>query len=486
MTEALDLKTRILRLRKRLRTPESAVVTSATQGLENRLEALRRKIPRRQTGSTTADVQLLDQIRTIESPTANGSENRDARPGTIQSVGSLLSRFEEQRATIETWRDRGVFAEGAALLHGSEARSIRKLLDQALALIRSSANSGSDAAAFSNLLETIDRHVTQRMASIRPHADRRMRRLAQIEQLRDLFLMVAQGARPRLSELEELANGIIIDVDRDHYPILDFRAQLDPALMVAAHALNVAHLSAYLAAADIAWRAHRTSIVVAALVQDIGMLAGAEPPASAELAAAMLLHEGELTRQQRAEMERHPIFATMFLEQIGLDVAFADAAGAHHERLDGSGYPQALSAAAVSPTARLLAVADAYVGRRAARAHRPAQSAKTTLTEMLAEAEAGKFDNQWAIGLLQISLYPVGSIVELSSGEIAEVVAPQQTGADPNLAMLPIVRVFLDRSGASPNVSSYWNLAQRPDCRIVRQLADIEAAELVAQNERAA
>jgi DNA-binding NarL/FixJ family response regulator len=62
----------------------------------------------------------------------------------------------------------------------------------------------------------------------------------------------------------------------------------------------------------------------------------------------------------------------------------------HRERLDGSGYPRGLSGSAISRSARVLGVADAYLSMCEPRAHRPARSAADAAAELRAEVKTGR------------------------------------------------------------------------------------------------
>jgi len=88
----------------------------------------------------------------------------------------------------------------------------------------------------------------------------------------------------------------------------------------------------------------------AALVHDLGQVgvptAALETPASSPAA--------------RAQLEMHPHFTLRLLAASPALGDIAAVAAAHHERLDGSGYPEGLSGAKLSRPARLLAVADEY------------------------------------------------------------------------------------------------------------------------------
>ncbi len=67
-----------------------------------------------------------------------------------------------------------------------------------------------------------------------------------------------------------------------------------------------------------------------------------------------------------------PARTRVTLAELLAEVALAAIAAAHHERMDGSGYPRGLSGGALSAEGRLLAAADFYQSRTEPRPHRPA------------------------------------------------------------------------------------------------------------------
>jgi HD-GYP domain-containing protein (c-di-GMP phosphodiesterase class II) len=100
------------------------------------------------------------------------------------------------------------------------------------------------------------------------------------------------------------------------------------------------------------------------------------------IADAILHKPGALTEAEWNEMTRHPEIGARILEHAGL----RDIAGwvlAHHERLDGRGYPFGLAADEIPLEARILAVADAYEAMIADRAYRAGMPAEAARDELL-------------------------------------------------------------------------------------------------------
>jgi HD-GYP domain-containing protein (c-di-GMP phosphodiesterase class II) len=95
------------------------------------------------------------------------------------------------------------------------------------------------------------------------------------------------------------------------------------------------------------------------------------------------------------EIERirlHPYLSERVLGRCGGLRPLAALAGAHHERLDASGYHRGSAAAQLTAPARVLAAADVWTALREARAHRPAWSVAQAMDALRGEVRAGRLD----------------------------------------------------------------------------------------------
>jgi HD-GYP domain-containing protein (c-di-GMP phosphodiesterase class II) len=111
---------------------------------------------------------------------------------------------------------------------------------------------------------------------------------------------------------------------------------------------------------------------VAGVLHDIGKLG---------ISDAVLLKPHRLESHEWQEIQRHPEIGARILEHANL----RDVAGwvlAHHERIDGMGYPRALAGAAIPLEGRILAVADAYEAMTADRPYRAALSPEEARAEL--------------------------------------------------------------------------------------------------------
>ena len=98
----------------------------------------------------------------------------------------------------------------------------------------------------------------------------------------------------------------------------------------------------------------------------------------------------------------------------------------HHERHDGSGYPSGMAGNVIPITGRMLGIIDAYDAMASARPYRAAISRHQALRQIYAARDS--LFQAAMVEQLQVCLgvYPTGSLVELSTGEVAIVMAQNQ------------------------------------------------------------
>jgi putative nucleotidyltransferase with HDIG domain len=97
---------------------------------------------------------------------------------------------------------------------------------------------------------------------------------------------------------------------------------------------------------------------------------------------------GPLSDSEWEAMRRHPELGEAIAREEGHPEDVADWVRHHHERLDGTGYPDELQGEQIPTGARIIAVLDAYVGMTSPRAYRPPIPAAVALEEL--EHAAGK------------------------------------------------------------------------------------------------
>jgi HD-GYP domain-containing protein (c-di-GMP phosphodiesterase class II) len=141
---------------------------------------------------------------------------------------------------------------------------------------------------------------------------------------------------------------------------------------------------------------------VTSIALGIGALLGFGESALRELRRAALLHDlgklsisnrvldkpGALSDAELAAFKRHPLLTEQILGRVPSFGRLAAVASAHHERLDGSGYPRGLAGDELTMPMRVLAVADVYEALASDRPYRPAYPPEVALELMRAEVPA--------------------------------------------------------------------------------------------------
>ena len=102
---------------------------------------------------------------------------------------------------------------------------------------------------------------------------------------------------------------------------------------------------------------------------------------------------GPLGAGERERVRMAPYLTERMLRQSEALGPLGAIAVQHRERLDGSGYPNALTGASISRPARILGAADAYRAMREPRPYRDALSAEQAAAELRADVKAGRFDS---------------------------------------------------------------------------------------------
>jgi hypothetical protein len=313
--------------------------------------------------------------------------------------------------------------------------------------------------------------VATRLKTLTAGVERHRQEATRIHRLADLLTALEADRLGDLQPFIDLAEDVLADA-RAGGPLRFLEGDATrPAHFVACHSLTVARVVARVLRFDLDLRARPLEPVLAALLHDVGML---------RVPAEILAIPGRLSDEQRRAVEAHC--------RVGAEVAarllpgatwLSEAALSHHERLDGTGYPDGLREFQLAPLTRLLAVCDVYAGICACRPDRPARETRTALADTLLLAEQGQLDRTYAEHLLQLTFYPVGSAVELADGSLGMVVATPNNRRDFHSPARPVIALLTDAQGEPLPTPRHLDLAQCDSHSIVRSLSSIERRELL-------
>lgn len=298
--------------------------------------------------------------------------------------------FFLDRKNFELW---SIFAEG-------EAREIRFPADRGIA--GSVATTGqmintTDAYKDSRFNPEIDEKTGYRTRSMLtvPMKDRRGETIGVLQVLNgvggaftedDEELLLAIASQASVS----VENTIFMDTRRQMFENLlkalaDTIDMRDPT--TAGHSKKVMEYSVAIAQAMALSENEVLVVRYAAYLHDYGKIGVKD---------AILLKPGKLTDEEMDEVREHVNITRRILERIDFEEELVDIpqiAALHHERLDGSGYPQGLSGEDIPIGARIIAVADVFDALTSKRHYRASMSMEGALA-LIEEKSGTEFDSQ--------------------------------------------------------------------------------------------
>lgn len=146
-------------------------------------------------------------------------------------------------------------------------------------------------------------------------------------------------------------NNIIKEAGEDPLVKEGLRELHDYDILTYIHSVDVCESAIYLGLSYYYSKDRLILLARAALLHDIGKM---------KIPLQILYSSHALSEQDWAIMKLHPVYsATWVLEHLG-NQKIASIVIAHHEKLDGSGYPFGLAGSQISLDARILAIADIY------------------------------------------------------------------------------------------------------------------------------
>jgi HD-GYP domain-containing protein (c-di-GMP phosphodiesterase class II) len=174
--------------------------------------------------------------------------------------------------------------------------------------------------------------------------------------------LASEGLDARVAALEPMARVILIDDDRLDNVALAFAAVIDAkSSFTHGHSERVTEYAGLIAVGLGMAPARRRWLHRAALLHDIGKLG---------VSNGILDKPGRLDADEWVAIKRHAELSETILERSAVFRDMAAVAGAHHERLDGGGYPRHLAGAQIPLEARIITTADIFDALTAARPYR--------------------------------------------------------------------------------------------------------------------
>jgi len=185
------------------------------------------------------------------------------------------------------------------------------------------------------------------------------------------------------------------------------------------------------------------------LLQDIG---------KTRLPRELIEKRGRLSAEEYERAKLHVNYAVEILRSsAGLPPELAKAASLHHERFDGSGYPNRLQGPNIGMIGSIAAIVDSYDAMTVRRPYAEPQPPSAAISTLYKQRGL-RYDAALVEQFIRcIGIFPVGSFVRLNSGEVGIVIAQ-----NPSKRLQPRVMVVLDPEGQPMRPQKMLDLSRGP------------------------
>lgn len=205
---------------------------------------------------------------------------------------------------------------------------------------------------------------------------------------------------------------------------------------------------------------------------DLGMAAHLHEIGMIKLPSQLYMSNKVLTPQERQAITAHTVLGFKILRAANYPMTVCLAVLESHENVDGSGYPRGLVAEKISQYAKIVSVCSTYAALSSPRPFRHAFDGHQSLVEIL-KGTNKRYDDATVKSLLTLlSLFPMGTYVQLANGAIGMVVQANEENARE-----PVVKILIGPNKEKLSDSLVVK-TETSEYKIARALSVQQTAEL--------
>ena len=266
-----------------------------------------------------------------------------------------------------------------------------------------------------------------------------------VEDIEEIFEHVSDGGKLNVIRLKKSVEPIVDSISRNPDALLWVARLKKHDEYTYQHSLGAAIWSVSLGRQLGLPRHDLRSLAMGCLLMDVGKL---------RVDPKLLQADRELTLEEMAQMYSHVSYGLEIIQESGIiNQDVIDMVAYHHERYDGSGYPDGLTQDNIPSFARIAAIVDTYDAITSNRSYAAAVSPSEAI-RLLYQSRDADFQAELVEAFIQaVGIYPAGTLVELSSGEVGVVVAEYRSRR-----LRPKVMVLLDADKKTLSESRMVNL----------------------------
>jgi HD-GYP domain-containing protein (c-di-GMP phosphodiesterase class II) len=245
---------------------------------------------------------------------------------------------------------------------------------------------------------------------------------------------VRMGKQIAIEHIEPVVERIVESIFRQQDALLPLAQLKNHDDYTFQHSVSVCALMTSFARALELPREIIREIAIGALLHDVGKATIPDP---------ILNKPGKLTDAEFEQMKTHVVQSKIILEATpGISPVALSVAAQHHERFDGSGYPNKLKGDGINQYGQMSAIVDVYDAITSNRCYHEGMPPTEALRKILEWSKFHFNPELVQVFIRSLGIYPTGSLVRLESGRLA-VVEEQY----PDKLMEPRVRIIFHTRG---------------------------------------
>ncbi len=260
----------------------------------------------------------------------------------------------------------------------------------------------------------------------------------------------------------EVSLSKIIDLMKENKNIFLFLYGLDEGKnYLVVHSVNVTFYSLLIGMALKYTPVKLRELGLGTMLIDAGMV---------KMPAYIIHKQSNLTDHEFNQIKTHPLLGYRALRQLGkVPEKSANICLQHHEQFDGKGYPRGLKGTQIDEYARIASISDSYEAQIASRSYRKRLFFYHAMKNLLSSG-INRFDPViLRVFLSRMSVYPIGSIVELNDNSVGIVV-----GSVPQKPLRPLVKLIFDSEKNPIEETLIINLLEESSLYITRAMDESE------------
>jgi HD-GYP domain-containing protein (c-di-GMP phosphodiesterase class II) len=275
---------------------------------------------------------------------------------------------------------------------------------------------------------------------------------------------IIEGKKVTGSRVYSIAERIIAQfrLDKDTFVsfinIFGFLGETDDYLY--SHSINVAILSAGIGMALEYKEEQLLNLCVSSLLHDLGLL---------KVPEKIIKKPGKLNKEEFVQVKKHCSYGVDLLANFtDLSESIQEVVYQHHERINGTGYPEGKRRDEISEAAKIIAIIEVYEAMTHPRPYRGEKTIPYDGVRQVVQEAKSSFEPQLVKKFLNfITPYPLGSFVLLNNNEIGRVAQ-----IDEDQPLRPVIEIFFNSDGKPPEEPKRIDLAKSPVLHIEKAIDD--------------